>query len=60
MLCERLGTYIIKLYSNEENVIMITKDLHIDPFAIFEAKNKPKNLTEEGKKSDVDKDINTE
>ena len=60
ILCERLGTYIVKLYSNKQNVIVITKDLHIDPFVIFEAKNKPENLTEEGEKIDVDKDINTE
>jgi len=50
----------MKEYTNGEDVVMITKDLHVDLIEKLETENKPKNLTVEEKKSDVEVDITRE
>ena len=45
------------VYTNGEDIFIFTTDLHADPIAIFEKENKPTNLTDEEKKSEVNRDI---
>ena len=60
IFCERLGTYIMKVYTNGEDIFIFTSDLNADPVASFEKENKPINLTEEENKSEVSRDIKRE
>ena len=58
--CERLETYLMKELRGGEHVIEILKDPTIDIVAAYKNDNKPADLTDNEKKSDVEVEIKKE
>ena len=60
VFCERIGTYIMKEYTNGEDVITVTKDMDLDVIEEFKKEQKSVASTNEEKKSEVDVEIKKE
>ena len=53
IFCKLLHTYIMKMFTNNEDVVIILKDFDMDLIHSLEKENKPVNLIAEKRKSDV-------
>ena len=60
VFCERIGTYIMKEYTNGEDVITVTKDMDLDIIEEFKKEQKSVASTNEEKISEVDVEIKKE
>ena len=58
--CEKFETYLMKQLKGGEHVIEILKDPNIDILNTYKSVNKPADLTDEEKKSDVEVEIKKE
>ena len=58
--CEKLNIFIMNEFKGGENVVEVTQNPSIDIISFFENDNKPEELTEEEKKSTIDREIKKE
>ena len=58
--CEKLKIFIMNEFKGGKNVVEVTQNPSIDIISFFENDNKPEELTEEEKKSTIDREIKKE
>ena len=58
--CGKLHTYIMRTLVNGEDVVVVTKDTHINPMDVYTLENQPEDLTDKEQKLDIMKDTQKE
>ena len=58
--CEKLKAYIMNKFKGGENIVEVTKNPSVNIISAFDVNSTPKNLTKEGKESDIDVELKKE